>query len=78
MRVDRHFGTVKEAAKGGGFVILRDDGRGEAFCSQREAEAAGGLIVGDRVEYTVRPGAIAADVDMFRRARHLQVQEAAK
>jgi hypothetical protein len=50
MRVDRHFGTVKEASKGGGFVILRDDGRGNAFCSQHEADAAGGLAVGDRVE----------------------------
>jgi hypothetical protein len=74
MRVDRHFGTVKEASTGGSLAIERDDGRGSALCSQREADAAGGLAVGDRVEYTVRPGRIAADVDMFRRGRRLQAK----
>lgn len=74
----RYFSVIRYASPDGGFVAARDDGVGRVFISQREAEAAGALVVGDRVEHGLIPGGIGVDVLLDRRARHLPAQQAAK
>jgi hypothetical protein len=66
----RYFGVVC-AASAGGFTVERDDGGGRVFAPEREASAAGELQVGDRVEFSLRPGGIAADLLLARRGRRL-------
>jgi hypothetical protein len=66
----RYFGVVC-AASAAGFTVERDDDGGRAFVPEREAKAAGELQVGDRVEFSLRPGGMAVDVLLARRGRRL-------
>jgi|GEM_PF-5469094 len=71
MHETRYFGMIRSAADGG-FIVDRDDDQGSAFVPEREARQAGELAVGDRIEFSLRPGGMAADVLLARRARRLQ------
>jgi hypothetical protein len=57
----RYFGTI--ALYRGALIVHRDDDGGDAFLSAREALKAGVVLhVGDRIEFSVAPGAAAVDV----------------
>jgi cold shock CspA family protein len=72
----RFFGVVI-AATGGGFVVDRDDDGGRVYVSAREADTAGELQVGDRVEFSLHPGGMAVDALLVRRGRRLLASGAA-
>jgi len=73
----RYFGVIRFASDSG-FAVFRDDDQGQAFVPEREVKAAGGLSIGDRVIFSLRPGGMAHDVVLDRHARHLAAQEAAR
>ena len=57
----RYFGTV--SAYRGGLLVHRDDDGPDAFLSAREAAKARVVLKeGDRIEFSVAPGAAAVDV----------------
>ena len=61
MSEHRHFGTV--ALYRGGLIVQRDDDGPDAFLSARETAKAGVVLqAGDRVEFSVAPGAASVDV----------------
>jgi len=71
----RYFGAIS-GTSAGGFTAERDDGLGNVYVSEHESAAAGGLAVGDRIEFNIRPGLMAVDVLLLHRARHLHAQAA--
>jgi hypothetical protein len=77
MHETRFFGVIR-AASDRDFVVERDDDGGRAFIPEREARAAGELLVGDRVSFGLHPGGQAHDVVLARRLRRLAAQEAVK
>jgi len=72
----RLFGVIRSAVDGG-FAVSRDDDGPHAFLAANEAKASG-VGIGDRVIFSLRPGGMAHDVVLARRARQLTAQEAAK
>ena len=72
----RYFAQIRVASVDGSFVAERDDGIGRVFITPREAAAAGRLVVGDRIELSVKPGGIGADLLLIRHAKQLTAQTA--
>ncbi len=59
----RYYGTIVHVTAAGGIVVERADGGGRVFAGPAEAARAGTrLISGDRVEFSVSPGAAVLDV----------------
>jgi len=74
----RYFGTARVVSADGSVVIERADGVGRVFVGASDAALAGEILVGDVLEFGIRPGGIAVDVLVDRRARHLAAAGSAK
>lgn len=77
MRQIRYFGVIQSVDEDGGFLAVRDDGKGVVRFTQREGEAAG-VAVGDRIEFGIRYSGVAVEILLVRRARYLSAQAAAE
>jgi cold shock CspA family protein len=60
----RYFGEVVKLVGIGAVIVRRDDGGPDAFLNAREAAkvGVGEIHAGDRIEFSVAPGAAAVDV----------------
>lgn len=58
----RFFGTIIRTLADGGVIAQRADDRGRVTISARDAGSAGGLRIGDSVEFSLGAGGVATNV----------------
>jgi hypothetical protein len=68
----RYFAVVRVVTDSGTVIAQRDDDVGRLFLDAVEAEKAGALVPGDRIEVGIAPGGVGVDPLLIaRRARVL-------